>query len=696
VAGVKIDNAREQSAPTESRRGGALGWLREPSLDTEPMRRFGRAAAANLTPAGLWRKHRLFSLLVLLSIVPRVLAALAFRPAELIPDSFSYMQEGVHLSLGTLRPAGYPILLRVLEPFHSLLLVTSLQHVMGIAVAAIVYSVLRAKGLPGWGASLAAVPTLFDPRQIWLESAILPDTLFGLVILVAIVILLTDRAPKAWQCALSGLLMAWASILRGNGAPVIVAIVIFMLVRRVGWRAFVAGVAAFALPLLAYVGLFHSDYGQYNITDSTGMFLWSRTMSFANCAVIKPPADLLPLCPDAQPLHGPAHAAPWSEKAVVDARSPADYLWASGAWWRHDAHPGINAYNNKLAMQFAVDAIKAQPLDYLKVTSRDVMLTFLATDRPQNILGLSFTTKPDLATLSSSELRYLREYAHAHSNTRAVQPYAYLLFFYQLPVYFPGWAYFLVIVAGLVGVARSWWRRRRPEAGLVPWATVALPWAVAVIIIVVAPALHEYLYRYAISAVPVACLAAGLAFVRNRPQPALAGMAAHVYPPQVALPPQEEQPSVAGDAAGTTAAVAAPEAEAAATPQPAAEPEPAPEPTKLPESAASPGPAASPEPTAGASPSTIPEPAGVITTPAFPGQPDTLPPVETFRTEEAPDFDADTDPGWPSPLLSHPHLAPAPDPDSGTAPGTAPSTAPGPDPDTAPPATFYFDPPDEA
>ena len=62
------------------------------------------------------------------------------------------MQEGVHLTVGVLRPAGYPMLLRVLEPFHSLVLITTLQHLMGIAVAAIVYGLLRKKGLPGWGA----------------------------------------------------------------------------------------------------------------------------------------------------------------------------------------------------------------------------------------------------------------------------------------------------------------------------------------------------------------------------------------------------------------------------------------------------------------------------------------------------------------------------------------------------------------
>jgi hypothetical protein len=45
--------------------------------------------AAGLTPAALWRDHRLFTVLVVLAAGVRVLATLAFRPALFIPDSFT-------------------------------------------------------------------------------------------------------------------------------------------------------------------------------------------------------------------------------------------------------------------------------------------------------------------------------------------------------------------------------------------------------------------------------------------------------------------------------------------------------------------------------------------------------------------------------------------------------------------------------
>jgi hypothetical protein len=405
---------------------------------------------------------------------------------------------------------------------------------------------LRYWGLPAWGGALAAAPTLFDARQIALESYILPDAVFGFAILVAVALLLTKRTPTTWQCVASGLLLAWVSVLRGNGAPVMLALFAFMLIRRVGWRACCAGVAAFAIPLAAYVAVFDAQFGQLDITNSTGIFLWSRTMSFANCAVIKPPPDLRPLCPDRQAVTAPRVTA-WSVPSLLDEQTPGAYLWSESAWWRHDAHPGINAYNNQLGMRFALDAIKAQPLGYLRVTAQGVLLTFLATDRADNYLSLNFTTGPVVSVPSASYVSYLRGYAHVTSNTHPVQPYAYFIYLYQLPVWFPGVAFFAVMMVGLVGVGRQWRRWGGPAA---------LPWAVAVIGLVVPVALAQYLYRYAITAVPLACLAAGLAFARldgvRWPAPAPRRPVAHPAPAQEspAPKPAPAQESPAPEPAG--------------------------------------------------------------------------------------------------------------------------------------------------
>src|SRR5450755_1401 len=372
-----------------------------------------RGAAMAVTPRALWGGHRLFTILVLLSLLPRILATLSFRPALLTADSFLYMLNAVDGKLGNIRPAGYSFFLSIFQGIpHTLLAVTTLQHLLGVAVAVIVYSLLRYWGLPGWGASLATVPTLFDSREIALESYILPDTVFCFVVLLVVALLLTKRTPRLWQCVVAGLLLAYASILRGNGIPLVVIVAAFLLIRKVGWKAFAAGSLAFVIPLLWYVAAFHAQYGSFNLTQSDGIFLWSRTTSFANCAIIKPPPDLRPLCPDRErSVAVPARAPAWSVPSLLNAPTPASYLWASDVWWRHDAHPGINSYNNKLGLRFALDAIKAQPLDYLRVSGRDMLLLFLTTDRPQSQAAMTFNAAPRISVLPSYYVSDLHQFA---------------------------------------------------------------------------------------------------------------------------------------------------------------------------------------------------------------------------------------------------------------------------------------------
>ena len=127
-------------------------WPPQVAFDVGPLAAKARAVGASLTPRSLWRNHRLFTIAALVSVVPRVIAALGFKPALFIQDSFSYMKQRVQLlPLAELRPAGYPIVLHLLQPFHSLLLVTTLQHLMGIALGCVIYAVLRGRGLPAWG-----------------------------------------------------------------------------------------------------------------------------------------------------------------------------------------------------------------------------------------------------------------------------------------------------------------------------------------------------------------------------------------------------------------------------------------------------------------------------------------------------------------------------------------------------------------
>ena len=433
----------------------------------------------------------------------------AFRPAIMTADSFLYMRAAVTGQLGVIRPNGYPLFLSFFTRWpHVLTIVTGLQHLMGIAIAVIVYGLLRYWGLPAWGATLAALPVLLDPREMALESYILPDTLFCLVIVVAVALLLTRSTPRPWQCLLAGLLFAYATVLRGNGILLVLAAAAFLLARRVGWRALAAAAAAFALPVGGYALLFHAQHGEFNLTRSDGIFLWSRTTSFANCAIIRPPAQLRPLCPEREtPAHVPEAMPSWSPSNRLIEGSPADYLWAADAWWRRGAQPGFTAHNNQLGLDFALNAIKAQPLGYLRSAGADVALIFTGTDRPLDQFGMNFTPRPRIATLPGYYQHYLHDYAGTTENTHAVYPYARWLFDYEQPAWFPGLLFLLVVLTGLAGVLADW-RRLGGEQ--------LLPWALAAVIIVSPALLTQTLYRYAIAAVPLACLAAGLSFLRLR------------------------------------------------------------------------------------------------------------------------------------------------------------------------------------
>ena len=255
---------------------------------------------------------------------------------------------------------------------------------MGIAIAVIVYALLRYWGLPGWGASLAALPTLFDAREIALESYILPDTVFCLVVLVTVALLLTRRTPRP------------VAVRRGRPAD--------GLRQHPARQRHPAGRDRGRLHADPAGGLAGPGRGRRGVRGPGGRL---------RAGLPRPVRDLQP---DHQrrPVPVVAHhqlrqlrhhqaAAPtcgrcartgrspsasrprpaWSVSRLLSEPTPADYLWAGDAWWRTDAHPGINPANNKLGERFAIDAITAQPLDYLRVVGRDVLLTFVATDRPQ-------------------------------------------------------------------------------------------------------------------------------------------------------------------------------------------------------------------------------------------------------------------------------------------------------------------------
>jgi hypothetical protein len=458
------------------------------------------------------RRHWLFGLVLAAALALRILTALAFRPIMWFGgDSASYLATGLRLIPDPARVGGYGFMLWVLRPLHSFALVAAVQHVMGLAMGVLIYLLARRFGLPAWAATLATIPVLFDAYELQLESDALPDVPFGLLVLLALYLLL--RAPgerRPARTTAAAFLLGVSALLWPVGlallAVLLVVLLAALLIRRAGLVTVLAALLAGALPVAAYSAWFSIHRHQFSLTRSDGVYLWSRTMSFADCAVIRPPAAERPLCPPS-------------------GREGAPRIAASLYIWNADspvlAMPGgrFSARTNRLALHFALRAIAAQPGDYAAAVAHDFALSFF-WDRPVHpdagiVDRYQFADAatawvpatlwtPGGGTLAGDQAAY----GNGHpAPTRVVQPYASWLVTYQRYVYLRGTLLGVILLAGLAGMIV---RRRFGGAGL--------PWAFAVTILLVPPLIADFDLRYLVPAVPAACLAAALAFAPDAAQ----------------------------------------------------------------------------------------------------------------------------------------------------------------------------------
>jgi hypothetical protein len=423
----------------------------------------------------LRREHGLFCVVLLVAALARLIVALGYPPAFWFFDSLPYLRAMLPLTPYRVRPIGYSYFLALLEPLHSLRLVTSVQAVMGLAMGTAVYAVLRRYQVPGWGATLAAAPVLLSAYELQMEHFVLSDTLFGLLVTLAVVLTMWWPVPPAWMCALAGLILAWATLDREQGTALPVPFVLYLgtlLTRGIPVRRALAGIAAMCLalaaPLLAYAWWFAQVNGSFQLTSSSGAFLYSRVSAFARCSVIKPPADERWLCISTPPAKRPdATFYAWSARSPINIRPPG----------------GSTLENFALAL--AGSAAWSSQRQYM----------FPATT-PQSLRALARANR---------ELPYYRDaYVYnggGNPSTRIVEPFAGWMRTYQRFVVLPGTLLGLIVLAGLAGLTARWRRFGGPAL---------LPWLTGVALIVTPAATTDYGARYLIASIPVFCIAAAI------------------------------------------------------------------------------------------------------------------------------------------------------------------------------------------
>jgi hypothetical protein len=273
---------------------------------------------------------------------------------------------------------------------------------------------------------------------------------------------------------------------------------------------------------------------------STGFYLWGRVSSFANCAVIKPTGEEAKVCPT-QP--------------IADRTPPGDYIWHA-PYVNQDMNSiggPVSAKGNQVLQSFAIHAVEAQPLDYVKTVVKDVMLSFgfprigypgagttyyysfhdhyvgtdPATGKPLSLLPPNNPQHEWIpgGTAYSDWLNY------GHQAPGVVRKaFAVPIAVYQRVVFTYGPLLAVIFLVGLGGVLSVTARRRGRgiksllSAGTLaslrlhwwPRGTSMLPWITAVALLVAPIAVADFDYRYLIPVIPFAAMAAGLSFAPRK------------------------------------------------------------------------------------------------------------------------------------------------------------------------------------
>ncbi|MFI6320457.1 hypothetical protein ACIBG8_23185 [Nonomuraea sp. NPDC050556] len=436
------------------------------------------------------RRHGWFLGVLGIGALLRVVTMLGYRPALWFPDSYTYIVTVMRPRPDLVRPAGYSMFIKLFEPFHSFAVVTAVQHLLGLATGVLIYvAALRTKR---WIATLAAVPVLLDAYQIELEHLLVSDTLF--LFLVVCAVFLALRTELSWRTALAiGLLLAAASLTRTVGQPLILLLAAWLLVRK---KVRLTGVmlAAALVPIVAYGAWFYATYQRVGIVGANGVFLYARTMSFADCARMRPPPDLAVLCDPRPPSERPP-----SQEYVWSRDSPLVKL------------PGdtFTAHNDALAGRFARLAIMSQPLDYAGSVLSELARTFTWGRPVYPDLEIytyyqfpAATPPPPGRHAAQLGVELAGKYEQGDISTQVVEPFAGWMRAYQSFARLPGTLLLVIVLAPPVV-----WVARRRRGSVPEWV---LPWTGAVALLVMPPMLAEFDYRYVLPAVPLACLAAAL------------------------------------------------------------------------------------------------------------------------------------------------------------------------------------------
>lgn len=332
----------------------------EPDPTPSPSRRTilrpdlrARARNALAQSPRLLRQNLALVIVLALGTVLRIATYAGYGPAFYFSDTrgyFEYADLGIPQSI---RGYGYSAFLNLFRWTGELWPVTAIQHLLGLACAVGVYALILRRGGRRWLAVLAAAPVALDGYSLVVEHYLLGDSLFTVLTLAGLLcVMWQDRLTTRFAIA-GGVFLALSLLTRTVAVPVIVLAGLYVLVRRVGPKPFIALVLAVAIPMMGYLFWFHHYYGQFSMSNWQDRWFYGRMMSIANCHSLKLNPPEQKLCN--RPVNDNAYKVDW-------------YVWSADSPAAHVPRRYSYTFTAKVMLQ--------QPDDYLGLVARETWAFF--------------------------------------------------------------------------------------------------------------------------------------------------------------------------------------------------------------------------------------------------------------------------------------------------------------------------------
>jgi hypothetical protein len=509
-------------------------------------------ALARRTPA-LARKHWLLALLLAAGLVLRIVAQIAYRPALFYIDSMKYLF-GAYPGND---PPGYQILIKPVLVIADPSLIAALQHVLGLAMAVVLYVVLLRRGVPRWLAALATAPVLLDAYQLQIEQTIMPDVMFEACIVAGLAALLWQPRPRTALVIAGGLFLGASATARQVGEIFILPALAYLLVALPHWRRRLTQgailCAAFALPVLAASFRNEVAIHKFALAPYSGGSIYGRMAAAADCAALKLPSYERALCPSPRlQRNGPDWLDHQVGSPIKSFQAPA--ALSNGAVVSNFTHRVLLQQPGRVLAAIGKDALKLYAVDRVTAPGDTPVSRWqFQPSYPQYPPYMTIFSGQVLFTSFSptGEVRWIwSAQEFGGGSPVAARPLAAFLHAYQLDGgYTPGPLLALMTLAGLAGTL-SLARRHATPAQRHAAQACLLTFTAAASVLLISDA-FEFSWRYQLPALitlpPAAALAITALFTHRHDGPR--------QPPETSLPPGSETDAATNAASPGPAAI---------------------------------------------------------------------------------------------------------------------------------------------